>query len=90
MVLWSSWDFFKGQLFGLTLFAFWIEFGPKMGGILIRRDPENQKRLNLPGFFHFCCSPFWTPGLWKLSLWDLNSVIVTSSTGLLNAYFHLI
>lgn len=82
-------EFVKGHLLGLILFVFWVEFGPNMGGILVRVDPENEKRLNVAGFVHFCFSPFWTPELWKLSFWDLNFVVVTSLMGISNAYLEM-
>ena len=75
------------------LFSLYVEFHPSMGGIWIRPDSNNIKRIHLSSLFNLMISPLTKKYFWNYSLLSINYIfilILTFTTLYLkDSYFHM-
>jgi len=69
------WKFYlEGLIFSFLTYLFYVEFGPGMGGILLRPNEKGESKFRLTGIMPLLRHPFENIALWSPANWDLNFI----------------
>lgn len=64
-------------LFSLFMFVMYLEINPKLRGIWLRYDSNNQLIFSPVGIYNMIIYPFKNIQMWYPQNWDINVVMFT-------------
>lgn len=72
-------------LISIFFFILYLELNPKLGGIWLRYDSNNELVLSLQGIYNMIIYPFKNFTMWYPQNWDINFFMFT---GLLTIFIY--